>query len=120
MSFSFESMNHNKKTMKDGLNLDQMGDFVSWKNYIGQDICVDGFFFTKTKYGDQVVIVGHSAQIPDIKKINIPKRFVEPFKQIRDNDEALEQVIAGKLVLANVRELDSENGHTGTFDYKTV
>ena len=120
MSFSFESMNHNKKTMKDGLNLDQMGDFVSWKNYIGQDISVEGFFFTKTKYGEQVVIVGHSTQIPENKKINIPKRFADPFKQIRDNDEALERVIAGKLILANIRELDSENGKTGTFDFKTA
>lgn len=118
--FSFESMNHNKKTMKDGLNLDQMGDFVSWKNYIGQDISVEGFFFTKGKYGDQVVIVGHSTQNPENKKINIPKRFTEDFKQIRDNDEALAQLIAGKLVLVNVREFDSENGKTGTFDYKTV
>lgn len=120
MAFNFESMNSNKKTMKDGINLDKMGDFVSWKNYIGQDISVEGFFFTKGKYGEQVVIVGHSAQIPDNKKINIPKRFTENFKQIRDNDEALEQVIAGKLVLANVREFDAENGKTGTFDYKTV
>ena len=118
--FSFESFNHSKKTMKDGLNLDQMGDFVSWKNYIQQDITVEGFFFTKTKYGEQVVIIGHSAQLPDNKKINIPKRFTDDFKKIRDNDEALDQVISGKLLLANVREIDSANGKTGTFDYKTV
>ena len=114
MAFSFESMNHAKKTIKDGIDLDKMGDFVSWKEFIGQDIPVDGFFFTKTKYGEQVVIIGHD------KKINIPKRFVDDFKKIRDNDEALDQVISGKLVLANVREIDSANGKTGTFDYKTV
>lgn len=111
--FSFEDLNTSKKTIRDGINLDEM-NFISWKEYIGKDLKVDGFFFTNGKYGEQVVIVA------DGKKVNIPKRFTETFKKIRDNDEALQQVIAGKLVLANIREIDSQNGKTGTFDYKTV
>ncbi len=111
--FSFESLNTSKKTIRDGINLDEM-NFISWKEYIGKDLKVDGFFFTNGKYGEQVVIVA------DGKKVNIPKRFTEAFKKIRDNDEALEQVIAGKLMLTNIREIDSQNGKTGTFDYKTI
>lgn len=114
MSFSFEDLNtSSKKTIRDGINLDDM-NFISWKEYIGKDLKVDGFFFTKGKYGEQVVIVA------DGKKVNIPKRFTEDFKKIRDNDEALAQVIAGKLMLVNIRAIDSQNGRTGTFDYKTV
>lgn len=114
MSFSFEDLNtSSKKTIRDGINLDDM-NFISWKEYIGKDLKVDGFFFTNGKYGEQVVIVA------DGKKVNIPKRFTDDFRKIRDNDEALAQVIAGKLILANIRELDSKNGRTGTFDFKTA
>ena len=52
--------------------------------------------------------------------MNIPKRFTEDFKKIRDDADALQQVIDGKLALTNIRELDSKNGKTVTFDYKTV
>lgn len=114
--FSFENLNPNsKKTIRDDINLDEM-NFISWKEYIGKDIKVDGFFFTEGKYGRQVVIVDAA----NGKKVNIPKRFTDDFMKIRDDDEALAQVIAGKLVLANIREIDSKNGKTGTFDYKTV
>ena len=112
--FSFEDLNtSSKKTIRDGITLDGMA-FVPLKDYIGKELKVDGFFFTNGKYGEQVVIVA------DGKKVNIPKRFTETFKKIRDNDESLEQVIAGKLVLSNIREIDSQNGKTGTFDYKTI
>lgn len=114
MSFSFEDLNtSSKKTIRDGITLDGMS-FVPLKDYVGKELHVDGFFFTNGKYGEQAVIVA------DGKKVNIPKRFTEDFKKIRDNDEALAQVIAGKLILANIRELDSKNGKTVTFDFKTA
>lgn len=114
MSFSFESLNTNsKRTIKEGITTDGM-NFVPLAQFIGQTITVDGFFFTTGKYGDQVVVIANG------NKINVPKRFVDQFKQIRDNDEALSAVLAGKLQLANIRELDSKNGKTVTFDFKTV
>lgn len=114
MSFSFEDLNtSSKKTIRDGINLEGM-KFVPLKDFIGKDLNVDGFFFTNGKYGEQAVIVANG------DKVNIPKRFTEDFKKIRDNDEALAQVIAGKLILANIRELDSKNGKTVTFDFKTA
>ena len=112
MAFDFSNLNKGtKKTIKDGINLDNMGDFQPLKNFIGKEIPVDGFFFTKSKFGEQVVLVGLGS------KINLPKRYTEEFKQIRDNDEALSDIIAGHLKLVNIREIDSTNGKTVTFDY---
>ena len=64
--------------------------------------------------GEQVVIVG------DNKKLDVPKRFTADFKAIRDNDEQLAAVIAGKLILNNIRAFDAENGKTYTFDFDMV
>lgn len=112
--FSFEDLNTNsKKTIKDGIKLDSM-NFVPLKDFIGKEIPVDGFFFTDGKYGKQAVVVGCNV------KINVPKRFTDDFLKIRDDKDALEQVIAGKLVLTNIREIEAKNGKTVTFDYKTV
>lgn len=110
--FSFASLNQaSKKTIRDGINLDEMKDFIKLDQYIGKELLVDGFFFTKSKYGEQVVIVA------DGHKINIPKRFTADFQGIRDNDEALKQVIEGHLKLVNIRALDAKEGKTVTFDY---
>ena len=112
MAFDFSKLNKaTKKTIKDGINLDNMGDFQSLKNFIGKEIPVDGFFFTKSKFGEQVVLVGLGC------KINLPKRFTEDFKAIRDNDEALADIIAGNMKIVNIHEIDSANGKTVTFDY---
>ena len=112
--FSFEDLNtSSKKTIRDGITLDGMA-FVPLKDFIGKELKVDGFFFTNGKYGEQAVVVAAGA------KVNIPKRFTEDFKKIRDDADALQQVIDGKLALTNIRELDSKNGKTVTFDYKTV
>jgi hypothetical protein len=110
--FNFASLNQeSKKTIRDGVNLEEMKDFIKLEKYIGKELLVDGFFFTKSKYGEQVVIVA------DGHKINIPKRFTTDFKAIRDNDEALKQVIEGHLKLVNIRALDAKEGKTVTFDY---
>lgn len=112
MAFDFSKLNkEGKKTIKDGINLDNMGDFQPLKNFIGKEIPVDGFFFTKSKFGEQVVLVGLGC------KINLPKRFTEDFKAIRDNDEALADIIAGNMKIVNIHEIDSKNGKTVTFDY---
>ena len=108
----FEDLNKNEsiKTVKDGIDTEKM-EFVSIKEFVGKTIKVDGFFFTKSKYGEQVVVVGEGSLI------NIPKRYVEQFKAIRDNKEKLEAVLAGKLTLGNITAIDSKNGKTIVFDF---
>lgn len=106
--------NHNKesiKTVKDGIDTSKLGDFKNIKEFIGQDIKVDGFFFTKSKYGDQVVVVGNNSLI------NIPKRYTDDFKAIRDNAEELKAVLDGKLTLTDIKEIDSKNGKTVAFTF---
>ena len=113
MAFSFENLNRSKKTMKESINLDTM-TFVNIKDYIGKDLPVDGFFFTTSKFGEQVVICSGD------KKVNIPSRYVDTFKQIRDDDDALNSLLEGHLALTNIHALDSKNGKTTAFDFKTV
>ena len=110
----FKEMNKsNKKTVRDEINTEEM-KFKALKEFAGQRVNVDGFFFTESKYGKQVVVVGNGS------KINMPKRYTEDFEAIRDNDEKLEAVLAGKLALDNIHEGDSANGRTTYFDYVDV
>jgi len=107
----FETLNKNSvRTVKEGIDTDKM-DFVPLKDFIGKTVKVDGFFFTKSKYGEQVVVIGEGS------KINIPKRYTVDFKAIRDDATMLQGVLDGRLTLANIRELDSENGKTVAFDF---
>lgn len=107
----FEDLNKSSiKTVRDGINTEGM-KFVNLKEFVGKTIKVDGFFFTKSKYGEQVVVVGEGVCI------NIPKRYVEEFKQIRDNKEKLACVLAGGLALGNITAIDSKNGKTVVFDF---
>lgn len=99
-----------RKTVKEGINTKDL-QFVPLKDFIGKEIRVDGFFFTKGKYGDQVVVVGEGVNI------NLPKRFTDTFKGFRDNKEQLDAILAGGLKLVNIRELDAKEGKTVTFDY---
>lgn len=104
---------HNKesiRTVKEGINTEGM-EFVKLADYIGKTIKVDGFFFTKSKYGEQAVVVA------DGKLINVPKRYTDDFKEIRDNKEELAAVLEGKLSLGNIKEIDSKNGKTVIFDF---
>ena len=114
MAFNFESLNKtSKKTIRDGIKTDNM-KFQPLKDFIGKTLSVDGFFFTSGgKWGKQVVIIA------DGVKINMPKRCVEEFEQIRDNDEALQQVMEGKLIITDIEAFDAKEGKTVTFNYGT-
>ena len=111
----FEQFNKSfKKTVRDEINLESM-KFTALKDFAGQTVKVDGFFFTESKkYGKQTVIVGNGA------KINIPKRYTEDFLAIRDNDEMLKAVLDGHLTLTNIHEGDSSNGKTTYFTFTEV
>ena len=108
----FENLNLTSRTLREGIELSML-EFKPLKEFIGQDIVVDGFFFTEGKYGKQVVVVGNNA------KINLPSRYVEKFEQIESNAEMLKGVMDGKLVLTNVRSIATNNGNTTTFLFTT-
>lgn len=108
----FENLNLSSRTVKEGIDLGQL-EFKPLKDFIGQNIYVDGFFFTDGKYGRQVVVVGNGA------KINLPSRYVEKFEMIESDAEMLKGVLASKLVLTNVKSIDTNNGKTTTFTFAT-
>jgi len=112
MAFNFDSLNK-KSTVKDGVETDNMM-FVPLKSFQGKEIHVDGFFFTEGKYGEQVVVVGEGYLI------NMPKRAVEPFKGIAENSEALNDLLAGHLAISDIKPMETRNGSTTIYKFKTV
>lgn len=112
MAFNFSDLNKNsKKTIRDGINTEGMS-FKPLRDFIGQTLKVDGFFFTnKGKWGKQVVIIANGV------KINMPKRCTEEFEHIRDNDEALQAVIDGHMTITDIEKFDAKDGTTVVFKY---
>lgn len=106
----FEKLNTKVQTIREGVETENM-QFASLKDFDGQTIKVDGFFFTKGQYGEQVVVVGNGY------KINMPERCVEEFKNIRDDEVLRNGVLQGRLCLKNVRRKATNKGVTYIFEY---
>ena len=99
-----------KSTVREGIDTDAM-EFLPIKNFVGQDVLVDGFFFTEGRYGRQVVVVGNGY------KINLPSRSTEVFQKIANDPEQLKAVLTGHLKLTNIKMKDTRNGTTTVFDF---
>lgn len=99
-----------KSTVREGIDTDKM-EFLPIKNFVGQEILVDGFFFTEGRYGQQVVVVGNGY------KINLPTRSVQIFQKIANDQEQLKAVLTGHLKLINIKMKDTKNGTTTVFDF---
>lgn len=99
-----------KSTVREGIDTDKM-EFLPIKNFVGQEIRVDGFFFTEGRYGRQVVVVGNGY------KINLPSRSTEVFQKIANDPEQLKAVLTGHLKLTNIKIKDTRNGTTTIFDF---
>lgn len=111
---NFEALNKFADTVKEGIDTASL-EYKALKDFCGQTIKVDGFYFnTKGKYGKQVVVVGNGYNI------NMPKRSVEDFESIAEDRDMLKSVLAGHLALTNIRMKDTENGTTAIYEYKTI
>lgn len=107
----FSTLNNSKSTIKEGISLDGM-EFRPLKDFIGDEVKVDGFYFSnKGNYGEQVVVIGNGCQI------NMPSWSVKDFKVIRDNEEQLTAVMEGHLKLTNIHEQKTKNGVTTGYTY---
>lgn len=100
----FGELNKGKRTVREGINTKELA-FVPLADYIGQTIKVDGYFFTNSKYGKQVVVVGCRSNI------NMPKRAVQVFEAIDANPEMVAAVLAGKLGITDIKLYHSDNGN---------
>lgn len=107
MAFNFNNLNK-RSTVKEGIDTREM-EFKPLKDFCGQRIKCDGFFFTDGKYGKQVVLVGNGYLI------NMPNRTVNQFEEIAANAEAVDAVLTGHLVIKDIKMVDTRNGKTTAY-----
>lgn len=100
----FNELNNGRRTVRDGIDT-KAYEFAPLKDFIGKTIKVDGFFFTNSKYGKQVVVVGNGACI------NMPKRATEVFECIYNNDDMVKTVLDGHLEIIDIKELPTDKGN---------
>lgn len=101
----FKELNkQHTQTVKEGIDTASL-EFKNLKDFVGKTVKVDGFYFHKGNYGKQVVIIGNGY------KINMPKRAVETFEDIANNDFMLKAVLDGKLEIINIAPVTAKNGN---------
>lgn len=100
----FNELNAGRRTVKEGIDTKNY-IFKPLKDFCGQTIKVDGYFFTNSKYGKQVVVVGNGCNI------NMPKRAVETFEAIHNNDFMVKAVLDGKLEIIDIKEIHTDKGN---------
>lgn len=102
----FNELNTHIATVREDVNTNDM-EFKSLKEFVGQEIKVDGFFFSEAgKYGKQVVVVGNGYLI------NMPKRAVEVFETIKEDSAKVKAVLEGHLKLVNLKMIEAKEGIT--------
>lgn len=85
--------------------------FVKLKEKIGHTVPVNGFFFSKGKYGEQVVVAGEG------ELINMPGRAAEEFEELfLYNQEYKKALLDGKISLTNICEVETNQGKTVGYD----
>jgi len=97
MAFNFRKFNKGTKVCREGVD-NKDYDFVGLGSFEGEEIHVDGFFFTPG-YNEgerQVVVIGEGVNI------NMPGRAVDDFDKIAADPEAVEAVLNGELKLVDI------------------
>lgn len=108
----FDKLNNKRITVREGVDTDSM-EFKPIKDFVGQEIKVDGFFFTTGgHYGKQVVVVGNGCLI------NMPKRAVETFEQVANNDAMLNAVLGGHMLITDIKPIKTKNGDSTGYIFK--
>ena len=104
----FKGLNKGNSYVREGIDT-RSQEYAPLKNFIGQTIRVDGFFFTNGDYGKQVVVVGEGFNI------NMPARALEQFEVIAANSDMVQAVLAGKLIINEIKAGKSKSGKDTTF-----
>lgn len=110
---SFAKLNKAAKTVAEGIDTSKMS-FSALKEHIGETLILRGFFFTTGKFGREVVAV------TDKELVNLPKRYVEQFEEIKADPELLKDLLDGKCALSNIHMADTTNGKTCFFDFTDI
>lgn len=111
----FKELN-SQKTIKDGIDLEAL-QFRKLKDFAGEELAVDGFFFTNGDYGKQIVVVARTlgkvhAITQGAYKVNMPNRAISQFEQIRDSKDMLEAVLTGHLKITGIEQKKLDRGVT--------
>lgn len=116
--FDFSKLNM-RRTVAEGLDTNDM-EFKPLKDFCGHSLVSYGFFFTDGKFGKQVVYVGMDAESGEMFLINMPKRAVEQFEQIAENEEAVQAVVSNGLVMTDICMAKTRNGMTTLYTLKNA
>lgn len=109
--FDFGKFNSTgNKVLRNGIDNKDF-EFKNLKEFCGKTVHVDGFFFTKGRYGKQVVVVGEGVNI------NMPARAVDDFEAIGSDADAVNAIMAGELVLTDIQMIDAANGTTTGYTF---
>ena len=128
--FSFESMNNKgNRTICKGVDTRALGEIRSLKDFVGCCIAVDGFFFTHSaRYDNDQVVVAGTVMCKDEAGewrlvgqylFNTPGRTFKEFKEMSENEEALNDILQGKLYLTNIQTAETKSGSTVVYKYRT-
>ena len=109
----FEKFNRGKNGLiKDGVDLTKM-QFKKLKEFVGEELDVEGYFFFFGDYGKQVCVVANGY------KVNLPIRCVEIFEEINNDEESKQAILNGQMIITNIEEKKTKKGNTTTFEFKT-
>lgn len=116
MAFNFNKYNKGTKVLRAGIDNSDY-DFVKLSSFEGENVPVDGFFFTDG-YNDgekQVVIVGSGVNI------NMPGRAIKIFEELAQDPEAVEAVLKGELYLTDIHLIPAKDKKKkDTYSFKLV
>lgn len=90
------------RVIMEGINTEGMA-FTKLSEYIGKEVAVKGYFFTKGRYGEQLVVVSDSL-------INMPGRSGDEFRSIFADANNKNNLLAGKIKLTNIQYMDTKSG----------
>ena len=84
--------------------------FSKLAEHVGESLKIYGYFINDGgKYGKSVAVI-----INPENAVNLPKRYVEIFENL--TDEEIDAITAGKVILANIRTVETKKGDTAEFD----
>lgn len=108
----FEELNKVKRTVREGINTREL-EFRPLADFVGQTVAVDGYFFTTSKFGKQVVVVGNGYNI------NMPKRAVATFEAVDSNDFMVKGILEGHMKIVDIYPVHTDNGNdTVSYTFK--
>lgn len=119
MGFAASLNSDRRQTLPDDIDLEGI-DYVNIKNLVGKKkvfpIPVKGFFISKGKFGLGVTLIGEVGG--EITGINVPSWYVDLFKNA--TDDQVEDMLAGKLLIAGAEVKTTKNGTTTIIEFADV